>query len=165
MFKHTQYRAKATEYGDLAKSSIGTNQSRDFQKLEQRFKVLADNEQWLADNYQNTVGGTNQKRSNGITLAAEEEHILRCLGAALIMQWNTLPRKLRRDLFDNAGSMGALLETPALRAQIARFLHKHKDDEGTAIAPVRTKTTHGDASMHAAAVARWDDEGGASPNA
>jgi hypothetical protein len=25
--------------------------------------------------------------------------------------------------------MGELLETPALRGQVARFLHKHKDDE------------------------------------
>jgi hypothetical protein len=49
--------------------------------------------------------------------------------AALIMQWNTFPTKLRRELFDNAGSMGELLETGALRGQIARFLHKHKNDE------------------------------------
>ena len=54
---------------------------------------------------------------------------MRCLGAALIMQWNTLPTKLQRELFDNAGSMGELLKTAALRGQIARFLHKHKNDE------------------------------------
>ena len=83
-------------------------------------------------------------------LADEEEHILRCLGAALIMQWNTLPTKLRRELFDNAGSMGALLETPALRAQIARFLHKHKDGEDTAGAAIRTKVAHRDAEPAAA---------------
>jgi hypothetical protein len=165
MFKSTQYRVKATEYGDLAKSSTGSNQSRDFQKLEQRFRVLADNEQWLADNYQNTVGSTEQERSNGITLADEEEHILRCLGAALIMQWNTLPTKLRRELFDNAGSMGALLETAALRGQIARFLHKHKDDEDAQGAAIGKEATHSDLSMHAAAIARWDGEGGALPNA
>jgi len=55
---------------------------------------------------------------------AEEEHILRCLGAALIMQWNTLPTKLQRDLFDNAGSMGGLLDSNTLRGQIVRFLRK-----------------------------------------
>jgi hypothetical protein len=165
MFKPTQYRAKALEYGDLANSSIGSSQSRDFQKLEQRFTVLADNEQWLADNFQDTVTGAEQDRPDGITLADEEERILRCLGAALIMQWNSLPRKLRRDLFDNAGSMGALLETAALRGQIARFLHKHKDDEDTQGAAIRTKPTNGDASLQATAIARWDDEGGASANA
>jgi len=142
MFKPTQYRAKAAEYGDLAKSSIGSNQSGDFQKLEQRFTVLADNEQLLSDNYRDAVTGAEQDRLDNIPLADEEEHILRCLGAALIMQWNTLPTKLRRELFDNAGSMGALLETPALRAQIARFLHKHKDGEDSAGAAIRTKPTH-----------------------
>ncbi len=161
MFRSTQYRAKATEYGALAKSSTGSNQSGDFQKLERRFALLADNEQWLADNYQDTLGGTEQKRLNGVALADEEEHVLRCLGAALIMQWNTLPTKLRRDLFDNAGSMGALLETAALRGQIARFLHKHKDDEDTAEAAAQTKANHSDASLQATAIARWDDEGGA----
>jgi hypothetical protein len=55
MFKPAQYRAKASEYGELANTSTGSEQKRDFQKLEQRFAVLADNEQWLADNYQNTV--------------------------------------------------------------------------------------------------------------
>jgi hypothetical protein len=55
MFKPAQYRAKASEYGELANTSTGSEQKRDFQKLEQRFAVLEDNEQWLADNYQNTV--------------------------------------------------------------------------------------------------------------
>ena len=49
-----------------------------------------------------------------------------------MMQWNTLPAKLQRELFDTAGSMGDLLDTAALRGQIARFLHKHKDDESEA---------------------------------
>jgi hypothetical protein len=132
MFRPTQYRARATEYGDLAKSSTGASQSRDFQKLEQRFTALADNEQWLADNYQDTVTDAEQDRSNGIALADEEERILRCLGAAVIMQWNTIPTKLQRELFDTAGSLGDILQTAALRGQIARFLHAHKDEEKAA---------------------------------
>jgi hypothetical protein len=40
------------------------------------------------------------------------------------MQWNTMPTQLRRE-FDNAGSMGELVENAALRGQVARFLHKH----------------------------------------
>ena len=73
-----------------------------------------------------------EKQPGHITLVAEEERVLRCLGAAVIMQWNTLPAKLQRELFDTAGSMGDLLDTAALRGQIARFLHKHKDDESEA---------------------------------
>jgi hypothetical protein len=172
MFKPTQYRSKAVQYGKLAKTSTGSDQRRDFQELEQRFTVLANNEQRLADNFQSDESSPEQDRSNGITLAAEEEHVLRCLGAALIMQWNSLPTKLRRELFDSASSLGELLETAALRGQIARFLHRHKNNED-ATAPIRTDTTHDDASPNAAsitqhdaaAIARWDDEGGGWPNA
>jgi hypothetical protein len=62
-------------------------------------------------------------------IAESEEHILRCLGAAVIMQWNTIPAKLQRGLFDTAGSLGDLPQTVTLRGQIARFLHNHKDEE------------------------------------
>ena len=55
--------------------------------------------------------------------------VVRCLGAAVIMQWNTIPKKLQRDLFDTAGSLGEVLRTAELRGQIARFLHHHKDDD------------------------------------
>src|SRR3954469_25100119 len=133
MFTPEQYRAKAAEYGELIKTSIGSDQRREFQDLEKSFTMLADNEQWLADNYQHTVcvpepnATTITTQAEVPALAEEEERVLRCLGAAVIMQWNTLPIKLQRELFDNAGSMGELLETGALRGEIARFLHKHKD--------------------------------------
>ena len=68
------------------------------------------------------------------TVAKTEERILRCLGAAVIMQWNTIPTKLQRELFDTAGSMGDVLKSAALRAQIARFLHSHKDEESPGFA-------------------------------
>ena len=54
----------------------------------------------------------------------------RCLGAAVIKRWNTIPTKLQKELFDNASSLGDLLQTDALKGQIARFLHIHKDDQG-----------------------------------
>ena len=81
MFTPEQYRAKAAGYGELVKTSTGPDQKRDFQKLERSFTMLADNEQWLADNHQNTVRAPEQDRSNGATLAEEEERVLRCLGA------------------------------------------------------------------------------------
>jgi hypothetical protein len=93
------------------------------------FSSLADNEEWLANNFDKMVQVPAAERPGHITLVAEEERVLRCLGAAVIMQWNTLPAKLQRELFDTAGSLGDLLDTAALRGQIARFLHKHKDDE------------------------------------
>ena len=58
----------------------------------------------------------------------QEEHVLRCLGAAVIMQWNDLPTKIQRDLFDHAISMREPRYTAQLKERIARFLHRHKND-------------------------------------
>jgi hypothetical protein len=130
MFTSKQYRAKAAEFGELAKATNIPEESREFRKRERSFTSLADNEEWLGDNFARTLHAPHQgPEADAVTLAATEERILRCLGAAVIMQWNSIPKKLQRELFDNAGSMGELLNTAALRGQIARFLHKHKDDE------------------------------------
>jgi len=160
MFKSQQYRAKATECGELVKGSTGVEESRKFQALKDRFVSLADNEQGLAESYHDAVHIAKHDRSRGAALAAEEEHVLRCLGAAVIMQWNTLPTLLQREIFDIAGSVGKLLETAALRGQIARFLHKHKNDAGRGKLPL-TEDAAGDAWSGAAALSRWDNEGGA----
>jgi hypothetical protein len=45
------------------------------------------------------------KRLDSNAVAKIEEHILRCLGAAVTMQWNTIPTKLQRELSDTAGSL------------------------------------------------------------
>jgi hypothetical protein len=129
MFKTKQFRAQAGEYRKLGNSTNVPNEAREFQKLEQSFTVLADNEQWLADNHDKTVRAPEQDRAEDTTLTVEEENVLRCLGAALIMQLNTLPTKLKSELFNRAGLMGDLLQTAQLRGQIARFLHKHKGEE------------------------------------
>jgi hypothetical protein len=144
MFTSEQYRAKALEYGSRAEISASANEKREYQKLQQKFAELADNEDWLAEHNKQTlhVGDTEHLGNALLTkkeekptlqdepfdsflLAREEEHMLRCLGAALIMQWGTLPQKLQRELFDNAGAMGDLVKTASLRGQIARFLHKN----------------------------------------
>jgi len=135
MFAPERYRAKAAEYTARAKATDAPEKAREFEKRERTLTTLADNEQWLADNHDKTVHGPKHDRADGTTraaeerLAADEEHILRCLGAALIMRWNTLPRTLQRELFDDAGTMGEVANATVLRGQIARFLHKHKDDE------------------------------------
>ncbi len=159
MFKFQQYRVKAAEYGELVKSSAGADESQKYQDLEDRFVTLANNERSLADAYHDAVHIDELDRTTGEVLAAEEEQILRCLGAAVIMQWNTLPTSLQREIFDTAGSVGKLWETAALRGQIARFLHKHKNESGSVNLPL-TEDTAGDARSSAAALSRWDNEGG-----
>jgi hypothetical protein len=76
------------------------------------------------DNEGGAAKGAPQKARD--ELAKEEEHILRCLGAAVIMQWDDLPTAIQRELFEHAISMGKLHHTAELKGQIARFLHKHQ---------------------------------------
>jgi hypothetical protein len=73
-------------------------------------------------------GAPQDDRNELAPLTNEEEHILRRLGAAVIMQWNDLPTKIQRELFEHATSMGELNHTAELKGQVARFLHQHKDD-------------------------------------
>jgi hypothetical protein len=61
-------------------------------------------------------------------LSEEDESILRCLGASVIMQWNDLPTHIQRHIFENAVSMCEPQHVTQLKEQIARFLHVHKDD-------------------------------------
>jgi len=129
MFATKQYRAKSNEYGELSRGAVDPGQIRKYRVSSDSFGLLADNEEWLSDNFDKTLHAADEKQSSHGALATEEEHVLRCLGASVIMQWNTIPTKLQRELFDTAGSMGELLATTALRGQIARFLHKHKDDD------------------------------------
>jgi hypothetical protein len=84
LFTSKQYLARAVEYGDLAKTSIGSTKRQEFLELEGRFsvlEVLADNDELLQE--KKAVCSTEQDETNRTTLAAEDQ-ILRCLGAALI---------------------------------------------------------------------------------
>src|SRR5439155_25069463 len=105
-----------------------------------RYSLSAQNEDWLADNFDKMIRSqvvlsedeALGERLDSKAVAKIEEHVLRCLGAAVIMQWNTIPTKLQRELFDTAGSLGDVLESAELRRKIARFLHKKKDEESPA---------------------------------
>jgi hypothetical protein len=147
MFTAEQFRTKAAECAELLRNTVVPSEMRKHQQSKDSFSLLADNEDWMADNFdkiirshdiapQENVASPPQEVAEtpveGSTIAAIEEHILHCLGAAVIMQWKTIPTKLQRELFDTAGSLGDVLQTTALRGQIARFLHSHKDDEKSA---------------------------------
>ena len=136
MFTASQFRAKAAECIEKTKATTVSSEIREFQRSKQSFTDLAQNEDWLAGNFNEMIRAGEIDVQNAVAsqdpdsaAAKIEEHILRCLGAAVIMQWNTIPTKLQRELFDTAGSLGDVLKTTALRGQIARFLHDHKDEE------------------------------------
>ena len=73
-------------------------------------------------------GGAAASSGPGPALHAAEERVVRCLGAAVIMQWNDLPTEIQRKLFEAAASMSDPARQFELKQQIARFLHEHKDD-------------------------------------
>jgi hypothetical protein len=137
MFTAQDFRIKATESGESLKSSSAPSE---IQRSMESFGQLARNEDWLADNFDKMIHSQDElskdepieKSLHSEAVGQREEHILQCLGAAVMMQWNTIPRKLQRELFDTAGSLGDVVQTVTLRGQIARYLHHHKDREAFA---------------------------------
>jgi len=140
MFTAEQFRTKAAESAESSKNTDVPSEIRKFERSMESFSQLARNEDWLADNFDKMIRSQDVlsqdeavgKQLDDNAVAEIEKHILQCLGAAVIMQWNTIPTKLQRELFDTAGSLGDVLQTVTLRGQIARFLHNHKDEENPA---------------------------------
>jgi len=140
MFTADQFRARAAESAESLKHTDVPSQISELQRSKQRFSLLAQNEDWLAASFDSMIRSQDVlsedevigKRLDHKTVAETEEHLLRCLGAAVIMEWNTIPKKLQRELFDTAGSLGDVLQTVKLRGQLARFLHNHKDEDKAA---------------------------------
>jgi hypothetical protein len=126
MFTAEQYRAKAAEFRALL-----TNTPRFAERNEGIPRSRADlheaYEEWMAVNLDKTIQ-RRENYDNSAALAEEEEQILKCLGAAVLMRWNTVPTKLQRVLFDCASTIGDLQQTTPLKGRIARFLHNHKGD-------------------------------------
>jgi hypothetical protein len=67
----------------------------------------------------------------------EDDRILECLGAAVIMRWGTLPTKIQRELFEDATSLADLGQTAELKGKVARFLHNRRDDGVSTITTMR----------------------------
>ena len=137
MFTAEQFRTKVAESAETIKNTDVPSEIRKIERSMEGYSLLAQNEDWLADNFDKIIRSQDVlcedealgERLDSKAVAKIEEHVLRCLGAAVIMQWNTIPTKLQRELFDTAGSLGDVLQTVTLRGQIARFLHSHKDEE------------------------------------
>ena len=140
MFTAEQFRTRAAEYAELLKHANSAGEIHDLNRLKESFTRLAENEDWLALNFDKLVHSqdiapprkTAEKPVDLRTAAEIEEHVLRCLGAAVVLQWNAIPTKLQRELFDTAGSLGDVLKTAALRGHIARFLHRQNEDKSAA---------------------------------
>jgi hypothetical protein len=77
--------------------------------------------------WENEGGGTDADWEQRAALIEEEEHILQCLGSAVITRWNILPTEVQRELFESAVSVSEPLPKAKLKLLIARFLHSHKN--------------------------------------
>jgi hypothetical protein len=127
MFSAKQYRAKAAESTELLKAASLPAETREFRRLEQSYLTLAENEEWMADNLEKISSPSADENWYGdAILTRQGKDTLGCHGAAT--QSTAIPKKIQQ-LFDDAGSMGGLLQTATLRGQIARFLHKHEVDD------------------------------------
>jgi hypothetical protein len=137
MFTAEQFRARAAQSAESLKHTDVPSRIRELRRSQRRFTSLAQNEDWLADNFDRMIASRDVTSGDEVvrqpldhnTVAETEEHLLRCLGAAVIMEWNTIPKKLQRELFDTAGSLGDVLQTIKLRGELARFLHNYKGEE------------------------------------
>jgi hypothetical protein len=107
-----QYRAEARVYEILLMTACSPSEIAEYRGLQQGFTSRADD---LVER---------RKREGE---HAERENILRCLGAAVILNWNTIPTKLQRALFEAASTIEGT-ETAPLRDVLAQFLHDHKND-------------------------------------
>jgi hypothetical protein len=79
VFNPKPYRDRAANYAERSKTAITPNETYDLEQKQRSFTVLADNEQWLADNHQSTIQTAGAAKLDEGALAEEEEHVLRCL--------------------------------------------------------------------------------------
>jgi hypothetical protein len=142
MFPAQQDRTKTAEDGGFPGPSRSPGRDDEFRGPEQPRTTLAQNEQWLAHNADKILPASEYEivpnseygHHKRAVLVKEDEYVLRCLGAAVMMRWSTLPAKLQRELFDHASSLGEFdqdsfispsEQTVRLKGLIARFLHNH----------------------------------------
>jgi hypothetical protein len=100
-----------------------SNMSKDKQKTDAGDETAL--REWEAEG--GSLGFESWRRKH-IGLGEQEQYVLCCLGGAVLMQWKELPTNIQRALFERAASLSKEDQTLALREQIARFLHNHKDD-------------------------------------
>jgi hypothetical protein len=123
-----QYRAKAAEYTELLKAASLPAETRNFRRLEQSYLTLAENEEWMANNREKiNHPAADENWYEDAILPQQGKHTLGCHGSDVTTQSTAIPTKIQQ-LFDDAGSMGGLLQTATLPGQIVRFLHTHKVD-------------------------------------
>ena len=126
MFSSKRYRAKAAEYGEHGRASDVTSEILEYRGLARRLAEWADNEESAENRSKQRPRW--QGGGQPADQVAEDDRILLCLGAALVVDWDNLPKQVQSELSALAVTMRERLQTTALRAQIASFLREREDD-------------------------------------
>jgi hypothetical protein len=101
MFTAKQYRAKAAEYTELLKAASLPDETREFRRLEQSYRTLAENEEWMADNREKiNRRGADENWYGDAILSQQGKHTLGCHGADVATLPNAIPTKIQQ-LFDD----------------------------------------------------------------
>src|ERR1043165_6052199 len=116
MFTAEQYRAKAAQYDGFLAAAQSPAEIAEYRGLRQSYATAN------ADKTMSTeVHAPRRKRRDRDAAYEEQENILRCLGAAVILNWNMIPTKLQRALFEAASTIQASGQAAPLRDTLARF--------------------------------------------
>jgi hypothetical protein len=129
MFAADQYRPSAVEYQEFRNPPGPPNKAQGSPNLPRAHATLARTEDLQPAGTEEMPSRRSKFRDKHSSVAEEQDNILKCLGAAVTMRWNTLPTKLQRELFEHADGIGEMYQAASLREPIARFLHNHRDDE------------------------------------
>ena len=77
--------------------------------------------------WENEGGAEERDEGSSSVDRVDEERVMMCLGAAVILQWSHLPNDIQRTLFEHATSLSDDEHRFQLKQKIAGFLHRHKD--------------------------------------
>jgi hypothetical protein len=110
MVTANQYRTKAAEYTELLKAATLPADTREFRKLEQSYRTLAENEEWMADNLAKTNSPGAGEDWYGYVNAIGPARLTPMLHAKQL--------KLARDLVPAAALIGVLINPDSPKAEL-----------------------------------------------
>src|SRR6476660_2245453 len=110
MVTATQYRTKAAEYTELLKAASLPAETREFRRLEQSYRTLAENEEWMADNLAKTNSPGAGEDWYGYVKATGPARLAPALHAKQL--------KLARELVPAAALIGVLINPDSPKAEL-----------------------------------------------
>ncbi len=147
MLTTEQHRAKATEYAELLKAASLPAEVHEFRRLERSYLMLAENEEWMADNRDKINISGADENSYGDAIPTSDKsgapglHMSGWFGFFA-------PKGTPKDIIAKLnGAMVEALADPAVRKRFA--------DLGLDVAPRELPTPEGLATFQKAEIEKW----------